>query len=65
MEFPLDYSTRKSAYSMLKEKLALLPCEKECQIDQEAASQSLKRKKKKSALAILLGEDEDDDSSQQ
>ena len=46
---------------MLKEKLALLSCEGECQIVQEATSQSPKRKKKKTALAILLGEDEDDD----
>ena len=49
----MDYSTR-TAYSMLKEKLALLYCEGECQIVQEATSQS-------NALAILLGEDEDDD----
>ena len=56
----MDYSTRTTAYSMLKEKLALLSCEGECQIVQEATSQSPKRKKKKTALAILLGEDEDD-----
>ena len=48
---------------MLKEKLALLSCEEECQVVQESASQSPKRKKKKTALAILLGEDEDDDST--
>ena len=59
----MDYSTRKTAYSMLKEKLALLSCEEECQVVQESASQSPKRKKKKTALAILLGEDEDDDST--
>ena len=46
---------------MLKEKLALLSCEEEYQIVQEATSQSPKRKKNKTALAILLGEDEDDD----
>ena len=57
----MDYSTRTTAYSMLKETLALLSCEGECQIVQEATSQSPKRKKKKTALAILLGEDEDDD----
>ena len=57
----MDYSTRTTAYSMLKEKLALLSCEGECQIVQEATSQSPKRKKRKTALAILLGEDEDDD----
>ena len=57
----MDYSTRTAAYSMLIEKLALLSCEGECQIVQEATSQSPKRKKKKTALAILLGEDEDDD----
>ena len=54
----MDYSTRTTAYSMLKEKLALLSCEGECQIIEEATSQSPKRKK--TALAILLGEDEDD-----
>ena len=47
---------------MLKEKLALLSCEEEYQIVQEATSRSLKRMKKKIALAILLGEDEDDNS---
>ena len=57
----MDYSTRTTAYAMLKEKLALLSYEGECQIVQEATSQSPKRKKKKTALAILLGEDEDDD----
>ena len=55
----MDYSTRTTAYSMLKEKLAVLSCEGE---SQEATLQSPKRKKKKTALAILLGEDEDDDS---
>ena len=43
----MDYSTRKTAYSMLKEKLALLSCEEECQVVQESASQSPKRKKRK------------------
>ena len=32
----MDYSTRSTAYSMFKEKLALLSCEGECQIVQEA-----------------------------
>ena len=58
----MDYSTRKTAYSMLKDTLVLLSCEEECQVVQESASQSPKRKKK-TALAILLGEDEDDDST--
>ena len=58
----MDYSTRKTAYSMLKEKLALLPCKEGCQIVQEATSQSPQRKKI-TTLAILLGEDEDDDST--
>ena len=58
----MDYSTRKTAYSMLKDTLVLLPCEEECQVVQESASQSPKRKKN-TALAILLGEDEDDDST--
>ena len=59
----MDYSTRTTAYSMFKEKLALLSYEGECQIVQEATSQSPKRKENKTALAILLGEDEDDDST--
>ena len=58
----MDYSIRTTTYSMLKEKLALLSCEEEYQIVQEATSRSLKRMKKKIALAILLGEDEDDNS---
>ena len=41
----MDYSTRTTAYSMLKEKLALLSCEGECHIVQEAAIRSPKRKK--------------------
>ena len=56
----MDYSTRTTAYSLFKEKLA--SCEEECRIVQETVSNSPKRKKKKSAMAILLGEDEEDDS---
>ena len=59
----MDYSTRKTAYSMLKEKLALLSCEEERQIVQEGASQSPKRKKKITAVAILFGENEDNDNT--
>ena len=59
----MDCSTRTAAYSMLKERLALISCEEECQIIKEATSRSPKRKKKKTALAILLGEDEEDDNT--
>ena len=59
----MDCSTSTAAYSMLKERLALLSCEEECQIIKETTSQSPKRKKKKTALAILLGEDEEDDNT--
>ena len=34
----MDYSARATAYAMLKEKLALVSCEGECQIVQEATS---------------------------
>ena len=44
----------RTAYFMLKEKLAILSCEGECSIVQEDTSQSPKRKKKKTNLAILL-----------
>ena len=59
----MDCPTRTGAYSMLKEKLASLSCEEECQIVKESTTHSPKRKKKNTPLAILFGEDEEDDST--